>query len=148
METNSRTSDPHTYLHSINQRKQLPAAYLALRALPKWYFALDHYNYSRWFTVYLFDLVNLEQQHPDVYKNFSKRYFSFNKSCSEFSTVALDQFHEQNNETIEGVGRVTPLLNREEESTLLSVGTLWKSNRQYDHQVWKKHQSNSIYRII
>ena len=122
------------YIRSIKE-SNFQLHILALRALPKWYFALDHYNYSRWFTVYLFDLVNLEQQHPDVYKNFSKRYFSFNKSSSEFSTVALDQFHEQNNETVEGVGRVTPLLNREEESTLLSVRTLWKSNRQYDHQV-------------
>ena len=70
---------------------------LALRALMKWYFALDHYNYTRWLTVHLFDLVNLEKQHPDVYENFSKGYFTFNKSCSEFSSMALDQLHEQNN---------------------------------------------------
>ena len=62
----------------------------ALRALMKWYFALDHIHYSRWLTVHLFDLVNLVWQHPDVYENFCKGYFAFNKSCSEFSSMALD----------------------------------------------------------
>ena len=91
------------YIRSIRE-SNFQLHILALRALMKWYFALDHYNYSRWLTVHLFDLVNLEQQHPDVYENFCKGYFSFNKSCSEFSTMALDQLHEQNNEIIKGVG--------------------------------------------
>ena len=85
---------------------------MALRALMKWYFTLDHYNYSRWLTVHLFDLVNLEKNHPDVYIYFSKGYFTFNKNGSEFSTMALDQLHEQNNEIIKGVGGATSLLNR------------------------------------
>ena len=106
-------------MHWINQRKQLPAAYFGLCTLIKWDFALDHYNYSRWLTVYHFDLVNLEQQHPDVYENSCKGYFSFSKSCSEFSTMALEQLHEQNNEIIKGVGMATRLLHREEESALL-----------------------------
>ena len=73
------------YIRSIRE-SNFQLHILALRALIKWYFTLDHYNYSRWVTVHLFDLVNLEQQHPDVYENFCKGYFSFKKSCSEFST--------------------------------------------------------------
>ena len=92
---------------------------MALRTLIIWYFPLDYYNYSQWLTVNLFDLVNLEQQLTDVYENFCKGYFSFNKSCSEFSTMALDQLHEETIEIIKGVNGVTRLLNREEEAALL-----------------------------
>ena len=126
LETNSRTPDLHPYMHWINQRKQLPAAYFGLCTLIKWDFALDHYNHSKWLTVYQFNLVNLEQQHPDVYENSCKGYFSFSKSCSEFSTMALEQLHEQNNEIIKGVGMATRLLHREEESALLHW-ELWGS---------------------
>ena len=63
--------------------------------------------------------MNLEQQHLDVYDNFCKEYFSFNKTCSESYTMALDQLHEQNNEIIKGVGWTTRLLKRKEESALL-----------------------------
>ena len=80
---------------------------MALRTLIIWYFPLDYYNCSQWLTVNLFDLVNLEQQLTDVYENFCKGYFSFNKSCSEFSTMALDQLHEQTIEIIKGVNGVT-----------------------------------------
>lgn len=63
--------------------------------------------------------MNLEQQHLDVYDNFCKGYFSFNKTCSESYTMALDQLHEQNNEIIKGAGWTTRLLKRKEESALL-----------------------------
>lgn len=43
---------------------------LTLYRLTKTYFALYNYNYSRWLTVHLFDLADLEKQHPDVYENF------------------------------------------------------------------------------
>ena len=85
----------------------------------KWYFALDHYNYSRWLSVHLFDLANLEVNHPDVYAWFTKGLFSFNKNCSEFSNMALDLVHKQNNELIKGVGGTLRFLNQEDESALL-----------------------------
>ena len=44
--------------------------------------------------MHLFDFVNLEQQHPDAYENLFKGYFSFNKICSDFSSMALEQHHE------------------------------------------------------
>ena len=106
------------YIRSIREG-DFPLHVIALRTLMKWIFALDHIHYLRWLTVHLFDLVNLPWQHPDVYENFYKGYFTFNKSCSEFSTMALDQLHEQNNETIKGVGGATRLLNKEEESALI-----------------------------
>ena len=70
---------------------------------------IDHYHYSRWLKVHLFDLANIMTDHPDVYEQFCKG-FAFNKTSSEFSAMALDQVHEQNNELIEGTGGATHLL--------------------------------------
>ena len=83
------------------------------------FFALNHYNYARWVSVHLFDFVNLQLSHPDVYGNFMNGFFTFNKSCSEFSNMALDQIHEQNNDLIKGVGGTIHLINREDDSALL-----------------------------
>ena len=52
-------------------------------------------------------------------ENFMNGFFTFNKSCSEFSNMALDQIHEQNNDLIKGVGGATHLINREDDSALL-----------------------------
>ena len=64
----------------------------------KWFFALDKYNYSRWATVYWFDLATLDQ------------------CCwlTLFSRIALDQLHEQNNKVIKGISGT----NRKDESAL------------------------------
>ena len=63
----------------------------------KWFFALDHYNCARWLSVHLFNLLNLENSLPDIYQNFKDGDFSFQKSNREFSSITLDQAHEQNN---------------------------------------------------
>ena len=51
----------------------------------KWFFVLDKYNYSRWATVYWFDLATLDQCCPDVFCNFMNRNFSFPKTNTLFS---------------------------------------------------------------
>ena len=43
---------------------------LSLKALMKWFFALDHYNYASWLSVHLFDLLSLKNSLPDIYQNF------------------------------------------------------------------------------
>ena len=91
----------------------------SLRSLMKWFFALDHYNYARWLSVHIHDLLKLEYSIPDVFQNFQKGHFAFQKSLREFSNIALDQVHEQNNAVLKGVGGVTHLLNKEDESALL-----------------------------
>ena len=85
----------------------------------KWFFALDHYNYARWQSVHLFDLLSLENSLPDIYQNFKDVHFSFQKSNREFSSIALDQVHEQNNAVLKSVAGVTHILNRQDESALL-----------------------------
>ena len=66
----------------------------SLRKLIKWSFACDKYNYARWLSVHIFDLMTMKVKHPDIYENLKKGYFSFQKSTHEFSRMALDQVHE------------------------------------------------------
>lgn len=46
----------------------------------------------------------LEQQHPEVAREFHKGNFVVHKSRREFSAMAIDQAHEQNNAVIKGDG--------------------------------------------
>ena len=39
-----------------------------LRKLMKWYFVLDKYNYARWLSVRVFDLMTLCLKYPGLYK--------------------------------------------------------------------------------
>ena len=84
----------------------------------KWFFALDKYNYARWCTVHWYDLVKLSQVCPSVYEEMVNGFFSFQKTSRNFSRMALDQIHEQNNKVIKGVSGATHLLNRIDGSAL------------------------------
>ena len=53
---------------------------LAIRKLIKWYFIFDKFNNSRWLNVHLFDLMTVETMFPDIYENFNKGFFTFQKS--------------------------------------------------------------------
>ena len=91
----------------------------SLRSLLKWFFALDHYNYSRWLTVHVFDLISLPTTFPDLYQQMLKGSFSFAKTKRPFSRMALDQVHEQNNKVIKGQGGATSFLNLQDDSALI-----------------------------
>ena len=82
-------------------------------------FALGHHNYARWLTVYLLDLLSLGKSLSDIYQNFKDAHFSFQTSNREFSSIALDQVHEQKNAVLKSVACVTHILNRRHESVLL-----------------------------
>ena len=56
---------------------------------------------------------------PDVYEKFCEGFITFQKTNTEFSTIALDQVHEQNNKDIKGVGGAVNLVNRADESSLI-----------------------------
>ena len=83
------------------------------------FFLFNHIHYARWMTVHWFDLYHLESTFPDVFEQFSKGNFSFQKSNREFSRMGLDQIHEQNNRVIKGSGGASALLNKEDDSALL-----------------------------
>ena len=49
-------------------------------------------------------MMRIEEQHPEVAREFHKGNFVVHKSGRAFSSIAIDQAHEQNNAVIKGDG--------------------------------------------
>ena len=67
-------------------------------------FALDHTHYSRWLSVHIRDMMTLADRHPAVLAEFRSGHFVVHKTSNQFSAMALDQCHEQNNAMVKGSG--------------------------------------------
>ena len=65
---------------------------LSLRNLRIRIFGMDHYHYSRWLCIHLFDLMQLHFDCPDVYNSLTDK-FSFDKTAKQFSSMAPDSLH-------------------------------------------------------
>ena len=76
----------------------------ALTELVPWFHALDHTHYARWIPVHLKDMAELITKHPDVARKFSEGHFTVHKTQMVFSSIPIDQAHEQNNACIKGDG--------------------------------------------
>ena len=48
--------------------------------IARYAFAYDNYNYARYLTPWLSDIINLETSHPDVYHKFKRGNFSVHLS--------------------------------------------------------------------
>ena len=59
----------------------------ALSGLIPYFFTNDSVNYTRWLPVHLKDMMSLEQQHPEVAREFHKGNFVVHKSRREFSAI-------------------------------------------------------------
>jgi len=73
-----------------------------LAKLVPWMCALDRTHYS--LPVHIRDMVQLERRHPTVYQQFQQGHFTVQKTEHRFSSIALDQNHEQLNDLIKGEG--------------------------------------------
>ena len=69
-----------------------------------WFFVMNHNNYARWLAVHLRDMCSLDQMVPDAASEFKKRLFTEKKTLKRFSSIAIDQAHEQNNAVVKGEG--------------------------------------------
>ena len=76
----------------------------AIAELLPYFFANNNTNYAHWLTVHLVDMMSLEEDHPDVAREFHKGNFVVHKSTRAFSAIAIDHAHEQNNAVIKGDG--------------------------------------------
>lgn len=76
----------------------------SLSELIPFFFANNNVNYARWLPIHLRDIMCLEKQHPEVAREFHKGNFVVHKSDRDFSSMAIDQAHEQNNAVIKGDG--------------------------------------------
>lgn len=82
-----------------------------LKDLVPWMFALNHTNYARWLSVHIRDMSSLHLKHPEVFKQFCEGAFVVQKTSRTFSTIALDQAHEQCNALVKGDGGAVGLTN-------------------------------------
>ncbi len=76
----------------------------AISELIPFFFANNNVNYARWLPIHLRDMMSIEQKHPDVAREFFNGHFVVHKSPRQFSALAIDQAHEQNNAIIKGDG--------------------------------------------
>ena len=71
-----------------------------LREMVPWWFALEHPNYSRWVAVHISDMESL----PHDLREELKQGWTFAKTSRQFSSMPLDQAHEQHNAIVKGSG--------------------------------------------
>ena len=71
-----------------------------LEKIAAWMFAIDHVHYARWLPVFINDLKALKTRHPEVYREFISGKFTINQSGKPFSSIGIDQAHEQNNKLV------------------------------------------------
>lgn len=79
----------------------------SLDLLLPWFFALDHVNYSRWLSVHVRDLACMPETNPALSAEFQAGKFVANKTGRPFSSMGLDQAHEQVNAELKGDGGKT-----------------------------------------
>lgn len=72
-----------------------------LQELIPLFFALDHVHYARWLSIHLRDMEALQN---DTFVEFTKGNFTVHKTTRPFSSMAIDQAHEQNNAHVKGDG--------------------------------------------
>ena len=76
-------------------------------------FSLYHIHYSRWIPVFNHELKLLKVSDPTLYHSFSMGHFVARKTDTDFSKIAFDQAHEQNNKIVKSRAGVSSLLNKE-----------------------------------
>ena len=70
------------------------------KSLVKWFFIFDQYNYSRWISVHLEDLLTLPVACPKLYEQFLADNFVAQNTSRQFSRIHFDYVHEQCNKVI------------------------------------------------
>ena len=83
---------------------------LSIKEIVPWMFALDHTHYARWLSVFYQDLMEVS---PALFKAFMDGKFVVQKSEHEFSCIAIDQAHEQNNKLVKIKGGAIGILENE-----------------------------------
>ena len=78
----------------------------SITKLTPWFFSLNHTNYARWMPIHIRDMCSLQLSHPKVDEEFRKGQFVMKKSKRRFSSMAIDQGHEQNNAIMKDDGGI------------------------------------------
>jgi hypothetical protein len=74
----------------------------SLKALVTWLFALDHQHFARLIYVHIRDMESLS---PSIQEGFEEHgHWVVPKTTHRFSSIPIDQDHEQNNELVKVSG--------------------------------------------
>ena len=74
-----------------------------LISLVKWVFIFDYYNYARWLSVHIQDLLSLIITCSQLYQELERESLVVQISGRQFSQIHHDQAHKQSNKTIKSV---------------------------------------------
>ena len=89
-----------------HREQKLELMVTTLQKLVPRFFALDHQNYARWVPIFNRDLEGL----PDsIQEEFKKGHWTITRSNHHFSSLPIDQAHEQANKRVKGVGGIIGL---------------------------------------
>jgi hypothetical protein len=72
----------------------------SLKSLVPWFFSLGHTNYARWIPIHIRDMESL----PPTLKEDFQNNWVISKTTNTFSSIPIDQAHEQNNAIVKGSG--------------------------------------------
>ena len=85
-----------------HREQDFPLCVESLKAIVPWFFALDHQNYARWIPIHICDMQSLP---TSVLQEFEEcGHWVIQKNKNRFSSMPIDQAHEQNNELVKGSG--------------------------------------------
>ena len=71
-----------------------------------WIFAFDHVHYARWLSIHHYDMEMLKETNPVFQKFEVNGNFTVARTKNRFSTMGLDQRHEQLNKDVKGGGLI------------------------------------------
>ncbi len=85
-----------------HRAKQFSLYVEVLEALVPLFFALDHVNYARWVPIHLRDMKSLPSAIREQFEQ--KGNWVISKTNNKFSTIPIDQAHEQENKNVKSAG--------------------------------------------
>ena len=74
----------------------------ALELITPLFFSLDHVNYARWIPIHVRDMKSLPSNIMKEFKDHG--HWVLSKTGNRFSSIPLDQVHEQANKVVKGSG--------------------------------------------
>uniref|UniRef100_A0A1X7T7W9 Tesmin/TSO1-like CXC domain-containing protein n=1 Tax=Amphimedon queenslandica TaxID=400682 RepID=A0A1X7T7W9_AMPQE len=120
-----------------------------LMHLAPWFFILDHINYARWLPVHIREMINLSKTHPEIADEFNKGFFTVQKTKHIFSSIAIDQAHEQNNASVKSDGGAIGLTQNPQalRHWMVAGPELVRITTEFESSVhkWHKHSSETLH---
>ena len=157
MESTSKKNPTFKYWYLIMKYEQLILIFVrvhrtrdfrlyldTLKSLIGLFFSMDHQNYARWLSVHIQDLESLP---GNVCHEFEENgNWTVNRRNRRFSSIAVDQAHEQNNKRVKAVGGIIGLTEDPKalEKWILIGPTLARLIDEYNEQYINSRDASTV----